>query len=42
MIEYIIATKADMEQLMQSRLEMIRGVNHLPMDYIFSVTIQSP
>ncbi|MFA9378374.1 MAG: GNAT family N-acetyltransferase [Lachnotalea sp.] len=36
MLEYIIATKDDMELLMQSRLEMLRVVNGLPCDYKFS------
>lgn len=35
MIRYKITTKDDMELLMQSRLEMLREVNHLPSDYIF-------
>lgn len=36
MIEYVIATKKDMELLMQSRLEMLRVVKELPFDYQFS------
>jgi ribosomal protein S18 acetylase RimI-like enzyme len=36
MIEYVIATKKDMELLMQSRLEMLRVVKDLPFDYQFS------
>lgn len=36
MIEYVIASKDDMELLMQSRLEMLRVVNELPCEYKFS------
>ena len=36
MIEYVVASKDDMELLMQSRLEMLRVVNGLPCDYEFS------
>lgn len=36
MFHYRIATKADMEQLMPIRLEMLKAVNHLPTDCIFS------
>lgn len=36
MIKYLIASKNDMELLMQSRLEMLRVVNELPYDYEFS------
>lgn len=36
MIEYIVASKDDIELLMQSRLEMLRVVNELPCDYEFS------
>ena len=36
MIEYVVASKDDMELLMQSRLEMLRVVNELPCDYEFS------
>lgn len=36
MIEYVVASKDDMELLMQSRLEMLRVVNHLPCEYEFS------
>jgi len=35
MIEYVIASKDDMELLMQSRLEMLKVVNELPCDYEF-------
>lgn len=35
MIKYAIASKDDMELLMQSRLEMLRVVNDLPPDYVF-------
>ncbi len=34
-MQYITATKNDMDLLMQSRLEMLRVVNHLPPDYAF-------
>lgn len=30
MIEYVIASKGDIELLMQSRLEMLRVLNELP------------
>ena len=36
MIKYVIASKEDMELLMQSRLEMLRVVNELPCEYEFS------
>ncbi len=36
MIQYITATKNDMELLMSSRLEMLKVVNNLPNDYQFS------
>lgn len=36
MLKYIIASKDDMEALMQIRLEMLKVVNDLPSDYIFS------
>lgn len=36
MIKYFVASKNDMELLMQSRLEMLRVVNELPYDYEFS------
>ena len=36
MIEYVVASKDDMELLIQSRLEMLRVVNELPCDYEFS------
>lgn len=36
MIKYLVASKNDMELLMQSRLEMLRVVNELPYDYEFS------
>ena len=36
MIKYVVASKDDMELLMQSRLEMLRVVNELPCDYEFS------
>ncbi len=36
MIQYITATNDDMELLMSSRLEMLKVVNNLPADYIFS------
>ncbi len=39
MIEYVITSKADMELLMESRLEMLRVVNQLPCDYEFSKEI---
>jgi ribosomal protein S18 acetylase RimI-like enzyme len=35
-IEYVVASKNDMELLMQSRLEMLRVVNGLPCNYKFS------
>ena len=41
MIEYRIATKEDIEQMMYSRLEMLKVVNNLPTDYIYSDTIVS-
>ena len=41
MIEYRIATKEDIEQMMNSRLEMLKVVNNLPADYIYSDTIVS-
>lgn len=36
MIKYVIASKDDMELLMQSRLEMLKEVNELPAEYVFS------
>jgi len=36
MIRYITATNDDIELLMSSRLEMLKVVNNLPADYIFS------
>ena len=36
MIEYLVASKNDMELLMQSRLEMLRVVNELPCNFEFS------
>lgn len=36
MISYIKATEKDLELLMQSRLEMLRAVNHLRSDYRFT------
>lgn len=36
MIEYVVATKEDIELLMKSRLEMLRVVNKLPCEYKFS------
>ena len=36
MIEYKIATNDDIELLMSSRLEMLRVVNDLPDDYVYS------
>ncbi|MBO4579696.1 MAG: GNAT family N-acetyltransferase [Clostridiales bacterium] len=36
MTEYKIATKEDIEILMASRLEMLKVVNDLPEDYVFS------
>lgn len=36
MIEYVVACKDDMELMMQIRLEMLRVVNNLPLDYEFS------
>lgn len=36
MISYIKATEKDLELLMQSRLEMLRAVNHLQSDYRFT------
>lgn len=36
MIQYITATNDDIELLMSSRLEMLKVVNNLPADYIFS------
>lgn len=35
-MEYIVAGKQNMDLLMHSRLEMLREVNDLPPDYIFS------
>ena len=39
MVKYKIASKSDIELLMQSRLEMLRLVNDLPSDYAFSEEI---
>ena len=36
MIEYRIATDNDIELLMSSRLEMLKVVNDLPQDYVYS------
>lgn len=36
MIEYRIATNKDIELLLKSRLEMLKDVNDLPMDYVYS------
>ena len=36
MIQYIVASKDDMERLMQSRLEALRVINNLPPKYIFN------
>ena len=36
MLKYKIASKDDMEALMQIRLEMLKVVNDLPADYMFS------
>lgn len=36
MFHYRTATNDDIAQLMQIRIEMLRAVNHLPPDYIFS------
>lgn len=36
MIKYIIASKDNIDVLIQSRLEMLRAVNELPSDYMFS------
>ena len=36
LIQYITATNDDIELLMSSRLEMLKVVNNLPADYIFS------
>ncbi len=36
MIRYITATNDDIDLLMSSRLEMLKVVNNLPADYIFS------
>ena len=41
MIEYRIATNDDIELLMKSRLEMLRIVNGLADDYVFSDEIVS-
>lgn len=39
MIEYRITTPADIDLLMESRLVMLREVNHLPADYEYSQEI---
>ena len=36
MIEYRIATNEDIELMMSSRLEMLKVINDLPADYIYS------
>lgn len=36
MVKFMIASIDDMELLMQIRLEMLRAVNGLPSDYVFS------
>lgn len=41
MIEYKLASKDDLEQVMESRLEMLRDVNDLPADYEFSEELVS-
>lgn len=41
MVEYRIAEKEDIEQMMFIRLEMLKVVNNLPADYIYSDTIVS-
>ena len=41
MIEYRIATNDDIELLMKSRLEMLRIVNDLSEDYVYSDEIVS-
>ena len=41
MVEYRIAEKEDIEQMMFIRLEMLKVVNNLPTDYIYSDTIVS-
>lgn len=38
MIQYITASKDDIELLMQSRLEMLKVVNDLPEDYVYDDT----
>jgi len=35
MVRYIVASDDDMEMLMQSRLEMLKEINDLTMDYMF-------
>jgi len=39
MIEIRFATKEDIDELMRIRLEMLREVNSLPEDYVFSDTL---
>ena len=39
MVNFKIATKDDIEDLMSSRLEMLKVVNNLPADYVFSDVI---
>lgn len=39
MINYVVATKDDIELLMKSRLEMLKVVNELPSGYEFSKTL---
>jgi len=36
MVDYVIATKDDMELLMQSRIEMLKVVNNLNSEFMFS------
>ena len=36
MVDYVIATKDDMELLMQSRIEMLKVVNNLNTEFMFS------
>lgn len=36
MIKYVIASQGDMELLIDSRLEMLKVVNDLPSDHVFS------
>lgn len=36
MVKYIIASKDDIELLMQIRLEILKEINNLPANYIFN------